>query len=997
MSLWINFPPMRIFFFVFVFVLLLPLSSLAQGRCGTVEYEKKLERQNPKRSLENFERWIGDQTNQPTKNSNRAQRTQTTITIPVVVHIIHNGEPIGTGLNISDAQVLSQMTVLNNDFNRLNADQMNTPSLFQPVAGSFDAQFVLAKQDPNGIATSGIVRVQGSKTSWSFNDDFLLKSQSYWPAEQYLNVWVSSITDFLGYAQFPVSSLPGLTDSPIERLTDGIVVNYRHFGSIDAGTFDLSSRYNKGRTLTHEMGHFFGLRHIWGDVSNCSTSTDYVDDTPVQNNSTSGCPAHPQTSCSNTKMFQNYLDYTDDACMNIFTQGQVARMNFVAANSPRRKELPNSVGSLPPTAVANDLGIKTVSSPTSTACSGSVVPSITIRNFGTNLISSAQLQLKRNNSVIETKNLLLTLAVNAEQQIDFLPVSLSTGSVTQFEFVVTSTNGTIDNNSANDSRTVVTTTPVVATLPISESFTSFPIGWSVTNPDNSITWQLSSSGGKSSMYLKYYDYTQIGTVDRLITPLIDLTTQTNAYLIFERAYAQYPGTLGERLRVLTSEGCRFDVATTTIFDKSDEALATSSSTLCAFVPGAADWVTEAIPLTSFIGKSIQLAFEGTNGNGNNLYMSNVRVVTSAVTDLKLVKLESPAPVTCSLYSSIKLRIRNVGTTTVNSLTCSVSLGRGGTSFQSFSSLALAPNAETTIEVTQPRLVLGENQLTVNILSPNGIADQNALDNTNLYQVVINDTRENIPLRERFDSNSLQKWTIVSQQQQPSWANASTNYQQSLVYNSFSNTTIGADSWLASPILDLSNNTEASVFYDLSYAKRITGCEKLRVLASTDCGITYTDILSPQIGSQLAVTDSEASWKPVLSSDWKNNFINLQNYVGQANVRIAFVAVNGNGNNLYLDNIDFFANNSPTQLKVESPYAVYGGTGTPVKITFNLEERQTVGLQIYNSIGQLVVEENLPETINQTFSIDLSNRGVGVYIIRLQMAGQLSARKVYVGN
>jgi hypothetical protein len=988
---------MRIFFSFLIFVLLLPLSSLAQGRCGTVEYEKKLERQNPKRTVDAFERWMTQRANQQSNDSQRAERTQTTLTIPVVVHIIHNGEPIGTGLNISDAQVASQMTVLNNDFNRLNADQINTPSLFQPVAGSFDVQFVLAKQDPNGIATNGIVRVKGSKTSWtSTSDDFLLKSQSYWPAEQYLNIWVTSLTDYLGYAQFPVTSLPPF-DFFDERLTDGIVVNYRHFGSIDGGTFDLSSRYNKGRTLTHEMGHFFGLRHIWGDVSSCSTATDYVDDTPVQNSSTNSCPSHPQTSCSNTKMFQNYLDYTDDACMNIFTQGQVVRMNFVAANSPRRKELPNSIGSLPPTAVANDLGIKNVSSPTSTACSGSVVPSITIRNFGTNLISSAQLQLKRNNSVIETKNLLLTLAVNAEQQIDFLPALFSTGSVTQFEFVITFTNGTIDGNSANNSKTVVTTTPAVTTLPISESFSSFPPGWSVTNPDNSITWQLTNTGGKASVFLKYYDYTQVGAVDKFITPLIDLTTQTNAYLIFERAYAQYPGTVGEQLRVLASDVCRFDLATTTIFEKADDALTTASPTLCAFIPGAADWVTEVIPLTSFIGKSIQLAFEGTNGNGNNLYLSNVRVVTSPVTDLKLVKLESPAPVTCSLYSSIKLRIRNVGTTTVNSLTCSVSLGSGGTSFQPFSGLALAPNAETIIEVMQPRLILGENQITINILSPNGIADQNVQDNSNVYQVVINNTRERIPLRERFDSNSLQKWTVVSQQQQPSWARASTNYQQSLVYNSFSNTTIGANSWLVSPILDLTNNTEASVFFDASYAKRINGCEKLRVLASTDCGATYTDILFDQIGSQLAVTDSEDSWKPVLSSDWKNNFINLQNYVGQANVRIAFVAVNGNGNNLYLDNIDFFADNSPTQLKVESPYAVYGGTGTPVKITFNLEERQTVGLQIYNSIGQLVVEETLPETINQTYSVDLSNRGVGVYIIRLQMAGQLSARKVYVGN
>lgn len=144
---------MRVCFFCLIFMALVPLSTYAQGRCGTVEYEKKLERQNPKRTEDGFERWMAQHVNQRLKNSQRAERTQTTLTIPVVVHIIHNGEPIGTGLNISDAQVFSQMVVLNNDFNRLNADQTNTPSLFQPVAGSFDIQFVLAKQDPNGIAT----------------------------------------------------------------------------------------------------------------------------------------------------------------------------------------------------------------------------------------------------------------------------------------------------------------------------------------------------------------------------------------------------------------------------------------------------------------------------------------------------------------------------------------------------------------------------------------------------------------------------------------------------------------------------------------------------------------------------------------------------------------------------------------------------------------------------------------------------------------------------
>ena len=108
----------------------------------------------------------------------------------MVVHIIHNGEAVGSGVNISDAQVLSQISVLNKDYKRLNADASNTPAEFQSVAGLFDVEFVLAKQDPEGLATTGILRVKGSKTSWTMNDNYTLKAQSYWPAEDYLNIWV---------------------------------------------------------------------------------------------------------------------------------------------------------------------------------------------------------------------------------------------------------------------------------------------------------------------------------------------------------------------------------------------------------------------------------------------------------------------------------------------------------------------------------------------------------------------------------------------------------------------------------------------------------------------------------------------------------------------------------------------------------------------------------------------------------------------------------------
>jgi gliding motility-associated-like protein len=201
--------------------------------------------------------------------------------------------------------------------------------------------FELATVDPSGQPSSGIDRVQGTKSSWTMSDDAELKSLSYWPAENYLNIWVCDLTDVAGYTQFPTSTLAGLENFSKNRLTDGVVIWYMAFGTVAAGSFNLDPALNRGRTATHEVGHFFGLRHIWGDTTNC-IGTDYVADTPPQNQ-TLGCPAHPQKDCPvdnpAAKMFQNYLDYTDDACMNIFTQGQVDRMSIVLENSPRRFSL----------------------------------------------------------------------------------------------------------------------------------------------------------------------------------------------------------------------------------------------------------------------------------------------------------------------------------------------------------------------------------------------------------------------------------------------------------------------------------------------------------------------------------------------------------------------------------------------------------------------------------------------------------------------------------
>jgi len=385
-----------------LFILLFFYSSVvhAQERCGTIPYmQQLLEKKNIKQDKEQFEHWLR------TKIAQRKQRLQTQrhqaapYKIPVVVHVIHNGEPIGTGANISDAQILSQIEVLNNDFQRLNLDAASTPAEFLLVAGSLDIEFVMARQDPDGQYTEGIVRVDGNQSSWAPFDE-ALNAVSYWPSEDYLNIWVTDLSgDFLGYAQFPFSTLPGLEGEAEDvSETDGVVSDYTVFG---VGSSDPA--YNLGRTTTHEVGHFFGLRHIWGDDGSSCSGTDYVNDTPNQIDETYNCPSHPQFECTNNKMFQNYMDYTDDVCMNLFTEQQIERMITVleSVDIPRRNSLLTSPGLDDPIPGTIDLEINNVTSPGPVTCDATPLLKINVTNHSAEIITSLRIKITVNGSFTE--------------------------------------------------------------------------------------------------------------------------------------------------------------------------------------------------------------------------------------------------------------------------------------------------------------------------------------------------------------------------------------------------------------------------------------------------------------------------------------------------------------------------------------------------------------------------------------------------------------------
>lgn len=225
--------------------------------------------------------------------------------IPTVVHVVYKN---GTQ-NISDEMIRSQIRVLNEDFRKI----LGTPGHNDdPVGADTRIMFRLAQVDPNGQPTTGIVRKQTNVSQFGLNDAVKFSSQGgddAWPSNKYFNIWTCNISGgILGYAQFPGGN----------PLTDGVVILYSAFGYNSP-----AAPYNKGRTVTHEVGHWINLRHIWGDGP-CGVD-DLVADTPASDDANFGCPIG-HVSCGSVDMVENYMDYTNDACMNIFTKGQTDRM-----------------------------------------------------------------------------------------------------------------------------------------------------------------------------------------------------------------------------------------------------------------------------------------------------------------------------------------------------------------------------------------------------------------------------------------------------------------------------------------------------------------------------------------------------------------------------------------------------------------------------------------------------------------------------------------------
>ena len=399
----------------------------AQLRCGTTErYNFEM---NTNKDFSELRKSIENNI----KKFKKSESSSSSITIPVVFHVLYKNE----AEYITTQQILSQLDVLNKDFNRTNSDASQTPNEFLNIAADCNISFCLAQRTIENDSTSGITYTQTSINSFSLYDNRIfhdsLGGKTIWNPNHYLNIYVCDLNSALGFSSFPGSS----------ENRDAVVIDFEHFGTID-----INPPFNKGRTATHEVGHWLNLLHIWGD-GNCGS--DQVDDTPVQELENYGCPNHPSPSCNNTgDMFMNFMDYTNDGCMNLFTNGQKERMH--ATLNTARQSIGNTYFCDSP---YEDIGIEEAIYPTTNTihCGNEIDISISIANFSEKVVNNAIINYSVNDQSAQSFEWSGILSPNTSQNISLETINIQEGENT-IEIFTTQPNGFRDLNPNNDTISV---------------------------------------------------------------------------------------------------------------------------------------------------------------------------------------------------------------------------------------------------------------------------------------------------------------------------------------------------------------------------------------------------------------------------------------------------------------------------------------------------------------------------------------------------------------
>lgn len=570
--------------------------------CATPQHNERALKENPDALRAKIE--LENHTRNFQENNQRSQPP--VYIIPIVFHVLHE---YGSE-NISDAQIEDAVRIMNEDYRMLNADITNTVPAFQSIAADCEIEFRLARLDPNGNCTNGIDRIVSPLTNVG-DDDAKLNP---WPRNKYLNVWVVKdiASGAAGYSMYP-SSVSGGWGAAV----DGIMILSTYVGSIGTGS------YTRSRALTHEAGHWMNLAHPWGDsnspglASNCSDD-DSVSDTPNTIGWTS-CNLNGASCGSPLDNVQNFMEYS--YCSTMFTAGQRSRMRAALTSGTAQRS------SLWTTSNLNATGVNISPAP---LCA----PIADFSSDGISICANSSIQFSD-----ESWN-----GASTSWSWSF-PGGNPSSSTSQNPTVVyptpgvynvslTATNATGSNTETKNSYIQVESAVAdIVGNSFSESFESISLSsanWQVVNSSGPAWTIVTNTGFTGSKSLRLYNLnSQIGDVDDIISPSVDLTQFSSPRLYFRYAYAQLPNSdpAANSLEVWVSDNCgktwtkRKTLTGTT--------LATSNATSSLFTPAAGSttqWKQDNISLSSFVNDSnVRFMFRFVAGSGNNIFLDDINI------------------------------------------------------------------------------------------------------------------------------------------------------------------------------------------------------------------------------------------------------------------------------------------------------------------------------------------------------------------------------------
>lgn len=547
-----------------------------------------------------------------------------TYVIPVVFHVIYT---TNAG-NISDAQIVDQIAILNQEFNRQQPDTLLTPAAFKSAAAPFSVEFRLATIDPNGKCTNGINRIYNSLTNCSFAQDDI-KSLSYWPSNMYLNIWITQSMHYSGsldcsgggYAAFPGGN----------ALLDGINIRGDLISNIGTAATNNAWGNFKGRYLIHELGHWFNLRHIWGDAT---CGNDLVADTPPAEDANSGCPSFPYkpfNTCSGSsadgEMFTNYMDYTNGPCLNMFTTGQVARMTACITSAVGGRNNLWSAANLNATGVNSPYAY-----PVACVSNPAVLP------YGTLVVC-------KGDSVKFTDNSYGGNSTSRNWNFPGGSASSLTDSIVKVKYSAAGiyTIGLTKNyQSSSKTETFINKVQVLENVanpnyanPFSEGFedgSTFDADWVVVNSANDVSrWEMITStaysGANSAGIMNFGKSAPL--TDELISPAYDLTTITSPTLTFRLHFSNVITANYDKLVVSISSTC--GKAWQQLYSRSASSnLSTvTGNNASSYIPEVAseeEWRLEKINImNSWANATVRFKFAFTSGGGNNIFIDDVNI------------------------------------------------------------------------------------------------------------------------------------------------------------------------------------------------------------------------------------------------------------------------------------------------------------------------------------------------------------------------------------